>query len=54
LPDYASVTLSEPDAPEVISLLGRKGVGVEAGLATVRDAALCSASAKLQGFPYFD
>lgn len=38
LPDYASVNLSEPDAPEIIDLLGRKGVGVEAGLATVSDA----------------
>ncbi|HEY0120910.1 MAG TPA: 3-keto-5-aminohexanoate cleavage protein [Rhizobium sp.] len=38
LPDYASVNLSEPDAPGVISLLNLKGVGVEAGLATVEDA----------------
>jgi len=38
LPDYASVNLSEPDAPEIIALLRRIGVGVEAGLATVEDA----------------
>ncbi len=37
-PDYASVNLSEPDAPAVIELLHRIGVGVEAGLATVSDA----------------
>jgi uncharacterized protein (DUF849 family) len=34
LPDYASVNLSEPDAPAVIDLLTERGVGVEAGLAT--------------------
>lgn len=38
LPDYASVNLSEPDAPAVMTLLNRMGVGVEAGLATVSDA----------------
>ena len=38
LPDYASVNLSEKDAPAVISLLGEIGVGVEAGFATVADA----------------
>jgi len=38
LPDYASVNLSEGDAPAVIALLHRMGVGVEAGLATVMDA----------------
>ncbi|MET3648980.1 3-keto-5-aminohexanoate cleavage protein [Phyllobacterium ifriqiyense] len=38
VPDYASVNLSEPDAPAVMELLGLKGVGVEAGLATVADA----------------
>lgn len=38
LPDYASVNLSEPDAPAIIDLLHRMGVGVEAGLATVSDA----------------
>ncbi|UPA24774.1 3-keto-5-aminohexanoate cleavage protein [Shinella oryzae] len=38
LPDYASVNLSEPDAPAVIGLLHQMGVGVEAGLATVADA----------------
>jgi uncharacterized protein (DUF849 family) len=38
LPDYASVNLSEPDAPAVIALLHGMGVGVEAGLAAVGDA----------------
>lgn len=38
LPDYASVNLSEEDAPALISLLQEIGVGVEAGLATVADA----------------
>jgi uncharacterized protein (DUF849 family) len=38
LPDYASVNLSERDAPAVISLLHSMGVGVEAGLSTVADA----------------
>jgi uncharacterized protein (DUF849 family) len=38
LPDYASVNLAEADAPDVIALLDRMGVGVEAGLATVADA----------------
>jgi uncharacterized protein (DUF849 family) len=38
LPDYASVNLSEHDAPAVIDLLCARGVGVEAGLATVEDA----------------
>jgi uncharacterized protein (DUF849 family) len=38
LPDYASVNLSEPDAPAVMALLRKKGVGIEAGLASVADA----------------
>ncbi|KQU78657.1 3-keto-5-aminohexanoate cleavage protein [Ensifer sp. T173] len=38
LPDYASVNISERDAPALIALLHRMGVGVEAGLATVADA----------------
>jgi uncharacterized protein (DUF849 family) len=38
LPDYASVNLSEDDAPEVMNILQSKGVGIEAGLATVADA----------------
>lgn len=38
LPDYASVNLSEPDAPAIFSLLSKIGVGIEAGLATVADA----------------
>jgi uncharacterized protein (DUF849 family) len=38
LPDYASVNLSEADAPAIIELLQRRGVGVEAGLASAADA----------------
>ena len=38
LPDYASVNLSEADAPAVIDLLHGMGVGVEAGLASTEDA----------------
>lgn len=38
LPDYASVNLSEGDAPAVMELLRRRGIGVEAGLASVADA----------------
>lgn len=38
LPDYASVNLSEDDAPEVMAILRSIGVGIEAGLATVADA----------------
>jgi uncharacterized protein (DUF849 family) len=38
LPDYASVNLNEPGAPAVIERLHRRGVCVEAGLASVADA----------------
>jgi len=38
LPDYASVNLSEQDAPAVIALLFDIGVGVEAGLTSAADA----------------
>ncbi|MFD2250901.1 uncharacterized protein (DUF849 family) [Pseudochelatococcus lubricantis] len=38
LPDHASVNLSEPDAPAVMDLLRRRGIGIEAGLASVADA----------------
>ncbi|MBZ9960790.1 3-keto-5-aminohexanoate cleavage protein [Mesorhizobium sp. BR1-1-14] len=38
LPDYASVNLSEADAPGVMELLRQRGVGIEAGLATTEDA----------------
>lgn len=37
-PDYASVNLNEEDAPAVMTLLRKKGVGIEAGLASVADA----------------
>ncbi|MBZ9723654.1 3-keto-5-aminohexanoate cleavage protein [Mesorhizobium sp. CO1-1-11] len=38
LPDYASVNLSETDAPAVMELLRKQGIGIEAGLATTEDA----------------
>ena len=38
LPDYVSVNLSEGDAPEIVTLMIEKGIGVEAGLATAADA----------------
>ncbi|MCR6500629.1 3-keto-5-aminohexanoate cleavage protein [Shinella sp. CPCC 101442] len=38
LPDYASVNLSEPAAPAVMRQLSARGVGIEAGLASVADA----------------
>lgn len=38
LPDYASVNLSEPDAPAVMDLLRSRYVGIEAGLASAADA----------------
>lgn len=37
LPDYASVNLSEADAPAVMELLRQRGVGIEAGLAFIAD-----------------
>lgn len=38
LPDYASVNLSEQDAPAIMELLRHRGVGIEAGLASIADA----------------
>ena len=38
LPEYVSVNLAEDDAPQVIALALQKGIGVEAGLASVADA----------------
>ena len=38
LPDYVSVNFSEADALEVIRLMLKRGIGIEAGLATVADA----------------
>jgi uncharacterized protein (DUF849 family) len=38
LPDHASVNLNEPGAPAVIERLARRGIGIEAGLASVADA----------------
>jgi uncharacterized protein (DUF849 family) len=38
LPDYVSINLSEDDAAEVIDLVIGKGIGVEAGLWSPRDA----------------
>jgi uncharacterized protein (DUF849 family) len=37
-PDYASVNLSEKDAPAVIESLHRRGIGIEAGLGDRQDA----------------
>jgi uncharacterized protein (DUF849 family) len=48
LPDYASVNLSEPDAPAVIKLLRKRDVGIEAGIASVADAE------RFLGFPDHD
>lgn len=38
LPDHASVNLSEDAAPAVIERLHRRGIGIEAGIASVADA----------------
>jgi len=38
LPDYVSVNLSEADALQVIRVMLQRGIGIEAGLATVADA----------------
>jgi uncharacterized protein (DUF849 family) len=45
LPDYVSVNLSEPDAPDVVSQMLERGIGIEAGLATAADAS------RLAGLP---
>lgn len=37
-PDYASVNLSEADAPAVMDVLTQNGIGIEAGLASIEDA----------------
>ena len=37
-PDYVSVNLSEDDAPDIIAIAFEKRIGVEAGLASARDA----------------
>jgi uncharacterized protein (DUF849 family) len=37
-PDYASVNLSEKNAPAVIESLHRRGIGIEAGLGDLQDA----------------
>lgn len=36
-PDYVSVNLAEPDAPEVMALMRQMGVGIELGLARAAD-----------------
>ena len=36
-PDFVSINLSEPDAPEVMALMRRMGVGIELGLASMAD-----------------
>jgi uncharacterized protein (DUF849 family) len=38
LPDHASVNLFERDAPAVMELLRHRGIGIEAGLASIADA----------------
>lgn len=38
LPDYASVNLGEPTAPAVMEKLRQRGIGIEAGLASIADA----------------
>jgi uncharacterized protein (DUF849 family) len=38
LPDYASVNLEESNAPAVMERLRQRGVGIEAGLASIADA----------------
>ncbi|AZO08852.1 MULTISPECIES: 3-keto-5-aminohexanoate cleavage protein [unclassified Mesorhizobium] len=38
LPDYASVNLGEAAAPEVMEALRGRGIGIEAGLASIGDA----------------
>lgn len=38
LPDYVSVNLNEPDAGAVIAMLHAKGIGIEAGVWSARDA----------------
>ncbi len=38
LPDYVSVNLIEPDAPEMIELALSRGIGIEAGLWSAADA----------------
>jgi uncharacterized protein (DUF849 family) len=38
LPDYASVNLSETAAPVVMESLRQRGIGIEAGLASIADA----------------
>jgi uncharacterized protein (DUF849 family) len=43
-PDYVSVNLSEPGAPELMEVLVEIGVGVEAGVWTVEDAERLAAS----------
>jgi uncharacterized protein (DUF849 family) len=43
-PDYTSVNLSDPAAPEVMKAVIRAGVGIEAGVWTVEDAERLAAS----------
>jgi uncharacterized protein (DUF849 family) len=43
-PDYTSVNLSEPGATEVMRVLIRAGIGIEAGIWTVEDAERLAAS----------
>ena len=38
LPDYVSINLDEPDAPQVAALMSARGIGIEAGLASLEEA----------------
>ncbi|WP_413988798.1 3-keto-5-aminohexanoate cleavage protein [Labrys okinawensis] len=38
LPDYVSINLIEEDAPEIMALMIRRGIGIEAGLWSAADA----------------
>lgn len=38
LPDYVSVNLNEEDAPDVMTMLAGRGIGIEAGIWSVADA----------------
>ena len=49
LPNYVSVNLIEDDAPEVISLVLSKGIGVEAGLWSQQDAKRLAALDNAEG-----
>ena len=51
LPDYASVNLEERDAPAVMERLRQRGIGIEAGLASVADARAAGGLRRSQALP---